>query len=79
MMNKEETRKFMGYQSIDSMDRDHDPLHREMADHFGVTSWSMADAVGIPLTPEQQTLAWAEENAVLHTQRWLRMAGKYDG
>lgn len=78
-MTKEETTDWMGYDTVEAMDRDHDGLHRKLADMFGVTSYSMLDAEGHTLTDEQQPLAWAEENAVLHTQRWLRMIGHFDG
>lgn len=77
--SKQGTAAWMGYDTVEAMDRDHDPLHRTMAQMFNVQSYSMAVADNEDLPREQQEIAWAEENAVIHTQRWLRMIGHYDG
>lgn len=78
-MTKEETAEWMGYDTVEAMDRDHDNLHKKLAEVFDVISYSMVEASGAKLFTEHEPLAWAEENAVLHTQRWLRMIGYYDG
>lgn len=78
-MNKEETAEWLGYDTVEAMDRDHDKLHTNLAAFFGVTSYSMALANGAYLSHEDYTLANYEEDAVLHVQRWLRHIGFLDG
>lgn len=64
----------MGY-SVDEMNRDHDTLHARLCDWLGITSHSLMEARGEPLTPSQQELAWWEEDAVLHLQRLIARSG----
>lgn len=78
-MTKEETKEWMGYETISAMDDHHDPLHQILCDTAGVTSFSLLEARGETLSQREQELAWAEENAVLHLQRWLRMHGVLNG
>lgn len=77
--SKDETAAWMGYDTIEAMDRDHDNLHMALAGALGVQSYSLAEASGAKLSESEQELAWAEENAVLHVQRWMRMAGVTNG
>jgi hypothetical protein len=69
--HKREMASWMGYGTIEEMDRDHDPLHAEMSQWMGATSYSLLHAQGVKLTLKQQRLAQLEENAVLAAQRWL--------
>ena len=78
-MTKEETAEWMGYETTEAMDAVHDKLHEFLCQMFGVHSYSLMEAEGIELSDEDKPLAWAEENAVLHVQRWLRMTGRFDG
>lgn len=77
-MDKATTAKWMGYPvgltGIAEMDREHDPLHRRLCEWLGVTSQSMRDAAGEPLSPDQRKLACIEEDAVLHVQRFIQHA-----
>lgn len=77
--SKAETAAWMGYDTIEAMDRDHDALHMALADSLRVESMSMKQAKGETLTETEQELAWIEENAVLNVQRWMRKAGVVDG
>lgn len=78
-MTKEETAEWMGYETTEAMDAVHDKLHQFLCEIFGVPSYSLMEAEGIELEDDVKPLAWAEENAVLHVQRWLRMTGRFDG
>lgn len=78
-MNKEKTAKWMGYDTVEAMDRDHDPLHTAIAAIFGVTSHSMRVARGEKVNHDDWTLGNYEEEAVLNLQRWLRKIGYFDG
>lgn len=64
--HKAEMAAWLGYPSVEAMDREHDDLHRSLCDLLGVTSHSMACAEGKPFNPK---LAGMEEDAVLYAQR----------
>lgn len=69
-----EVAAWCGYEGDDAvaqLNRDHDPLHREMCFMFGAGSLSLAHGRGEHLTEEQREVAEMEEVAVLATQRWL--------
>ena len=63
--------RWMGYANADEMNAEHDPLHAQLAQWVGVTSFSLMEAQGIPLTLKQRRIAELEEGAVLHLQRWI--------
>lgn len=67
-----ETAAWMGYATADDMNADHDALHAAMCKWLGVPSHSLLQAAG---EPHDAHLAWIEENAVLHLQRFMRQIG----
>lgn len=69
---QEEMAKLLGYDSVDAMNSEHDPLHARVELVFGQKSWALAAAAGQKLTPDQQELATMEEVAVLCLQRYLQ-------
>lgn len=68
-----ETAAWMGYgDDVDAMNAAHDPLHASLCAWAGVDSVSLRIARGEAVTAAEQEIAWREEDAVLHVQRWLR-------
>lgn len=68
-----ETAEWMGYgDDVAAMNRDHDPLHARLCAWAGTDSVSLRIARGEDVTVVEQEIAWREEDAVLHVQRWLR-------
>lgn len=57
---------------VNTMNRDHDPLHHALCDWLGVESEAMKDAAGEPHDAE---LAGIEEEAVLMAQRLMVRGG----
>lgn len=70
--HKRDMAQWMGCSSVEQMDQDHDPLHAELTQWMGATSYSLLVAQGVDLPPPLRRLAELEENAVLHVQRWLQ-------
>jgi hypothetical protein len=68
---------WMGYETVEQMDADHDPLHRLLAERLDAPSYSAKVAAGERMTPQEDDLARMEEAAVLHVQRWLRHLKNY--
>jgi hypothetical protein len=58
--------RWAGYDSVDALNHDHDPLHRALCRWLGIESHSMRCAEG---EPYDTTLAGIEEEAVLCVQR----------
>ena len=58
--------------SVEEMNDFRDGLHAELCQWMGATSYSLLMAQGVELSPSRKALADLEENAVLHTQRWLQ-------
>jgi hypothetical protein len=77
--SQEETAEWMGYDSVEDMNADHDKLHEWLCDVAKMYSYSLAVRDGLPLTDKQKEIAWYEEDAVLHVQRWLQMNRKLNG
>lgn len=71
--NKLDLATWMGYNTIEEMDKDHDDLHTRLCEAFDVPSYSMIIANGGTLPHDEYCLANYEEDAVLHVQRWLQM------
>lgn len=76
-MTKEETAAWMGYDTVEQMDAEHDELHRKLCDWIKLPSWSMRQAKGEKLTPGEQMMACYEEDAVLNVQRFRQMARRH--
>jgi hypothetical protein len=74
MSTQAETAAWMGYETIDEMNAEHDPIHRALCGWLGLPSNSMRAAVGETLQGEDAALAAYEEDAVLHVQRFQQMA-----
>lgn len=70
--HQSEMANWMGAPSVAEMNRVHDPLHAELSQWMGATSYSLLLAQGVDLPPNLRRLAELEEVAVLHTQRWLQ-------
>jgi hypothetical protein len=64
----------MGYQTVEEMNAEHDPLHADLCAWLGIESQSLKIAHGEGLTDVQRELSWYEEDAVLHVQRFRQMA-----
>lgn len=62
--------KWMGC-SVETMNIDHDRLHELLADLVELPSLSLVIARGKRLNEEETALAYLEEDAVLHLQRYL--------
>lgn len=60
---------------VATMNRDHDRLHASLCHWLGIPSHSLRHAAGEKLTNPEYGLAMLEEQAVLHTQRLIVMAG----
>lgn len=60
--------------SVETMNYDHDDLHRAIALFFGLPSHSMRVAEGEALNHHDSCLANLEEVAILHLQRYLYAA-----
>lgn len=71
-MNKTERAAWMGYDTPEEMDAEHDELHRWLCYLFDIPSYSMIIAEGGNLPHEEYCIANYEEDAVLHVQRWLQ-------
>ena len=56
---------------VERMNAHHDSLHRWLAERAGVQSYSLAQYAGKALSPTENAVAAAEEEAVLHVQRYL--------
>lgn len=63
--------------SVERMNLHHDRLHNWLSERVGQPSYSLRKAAGEALTPEQNTLAAAEEDAVLYVQRYLCAAEQF--
>lgn len=74
--DKEELAQWMGYDSVSSMDADHDRLHELLSDLLAVPSYSMKVKNGENLTHSEWMIANYEEDAVLNVQRWLQQLRK---
>lgn len=70
--SKEALAQWMGYETVEAMDTDHDRTHEDLSLAFGFPSYSLKVRDGEQLTPDEQSLAHVEEAAVLHVQRWLQ-------
>jgi hypothetical protein len=70
--HKRDMARWMGCSSVEQMDDDHDPLHAELSQWMGATSYSLLLAQGVELPPKLRRLAELEENAVIAVQRWLQ-------
>lgn len=57
--------------SVDQMNAHHDDLHRWLAARAGLPSYSLKWSAGDQLTPDQNAVAAAEEDAVLEIQKYL--------
>lgn len=68
--------EWMGYDTVEAMDADHDRLHFRLSNVLGVPSHSMRQARGEVLSREEWTVANLEEDAVLNVQRWLKHIDK---
>lgn len=65
-----------GYgEDVAALNADHDRLHAALCRWLGIDSQSLREAAGEALGPTERLWAALEEDAVLHTQRWLRHAG----
>jgi hypothetical protein len=62
-----DTAEWMGT-TVDQMNEEHDDIHQELCDMYGVKSHSLACRDSEPF---DQQIAWHEEEAVLYVQRWL--------
>lgn len=71
-LTKEAIARWMGYETVAELDRDHDRLHVALCRWLGVESHSMLCAEG---RPHDGTLAALEEDAVLHLTRFAVHAG----
>ena len=69
--NQEETAEWMGV-SVEQMNNDHDRLHAILCQDWLVESESLKCRDGLPFNQE---IAWKEEEAVMHVQRWLYSTG----
>lgn len=65
--------EWMGYESADQMNADHDPLHINLSYWIGFESHALRQARGEQLTQEEQKLANYEEDAILYLQRYMQM------
>lgn len=57
--------------SVERMNAHHDDLHRWLAERAGLPSFSLRLSEGERLTSAECAIAAAEEDAVLHVQRYL--------
>lgn len=64
--------KWMGCDSVADYERCHDPLHAEMNEWMGSTSYALLAAQGIELSPALMRIAELEAIAVLHSHRWMQ-------
>lgn len=62
--------------TVSEMNKAHDGVHWAVERLSGYTSHAMRQAVGTPLTPDEQALADIEEDACLALQRYLHHAEK---
>lgn len=76
--SKQELAEWMGYETVEEMDAEHDSLHLALCVAFRSPSYSIMIANGRPVTPEEETLAKLEEHAVLMVQRWLQHLRKHN-
>lgn len=67
-----EMARWVGAPSVEELNRCHDPLHAELSQWMGCTSYSLLLAQGVDLSPELRHIAELEEAAVLAAQRWLQ-------
>lgn len=74
--SKKELAKWMGYDSVEEMDDEHDITHELLCEWGNVMSYSHAVRDGYTLTDEQYRIAAMEEQAVLLVQRWLQHVRK---
>lgn len=72
--HQEAVARWMGYDSAEEMNLDHDTLHQMVARQFNVYSFALAKSRGGTLDAEQEFLAALEEDAILHLQRYLTHA-----
>jgi hypothetical protein len=63
--------------SVERMNVHHDRLHRWIAERVGLPSFSLRRADGEHLSPDENALAAAEEDAVLHVQKYLVASEHY--
>lgn len=70
--NEEELAQWMGYDSVEEMDEDHNLTHEAICEQLGVRSYSLAVRDGLTLNDEQYRIAAMEEQAIIHIQRWLQ-------
>lgn len=73
--HKREMADWMGYGSVEHMDRLHDRVHSSFCAWLGLPSYALKQARGEPLSPTEQRLADMEEDAVLAAQRFIQNAG----
>lgn len=73
--HKREMADWMGYGSVEHMDRLHDALHAAMCQWLQIPSYALKQSRGEPLNATEQRLADLEEDAVLATQRFYHQAG----
>ena len=60
----------VGYDTVDEMNRQHDPLHVALCAWLGIPSESMKAAQGLPHDDYRGLI---EEDAVMHVQRLLAL------
>jgi hypothetical protein len=73
-----ETAAWMGYETVEKMNAEHDQLHADLCSWLGIESQSLKVARGEALTEDERELAYYEEDAVLYVQRLRQMARKSD-
>lgn len=73
--HQDEMAAWSGYPDRDTLNRDHDSLHKALCRWLGVDSQALREGAGEPLSEPEMVLAGMEEEAVLHVQRWARHAG----
>lgn len=73
--HKREVADWMGYGSVEAMDRDHDATHASLCRWLGIPSYALKQARGEPLNPVEQRLADIEEDAALAVQRLAQSTG----
>lgn len=73
--HQREVASWMGYPDAAAMNAEHDKLHAALSEWLGAPSNALREARGEHLSPADQHLAWLEEHAVLHLQRYITQAG----
>lgn len=72
--HQEAIARWMGYDSAEEMNQEHDELHKGISAYFELPSYALSKARGTKLNEAQAFLAALEEDAILHLQRYLTHA-----